>query len=194
MMADRDNQVITYVSDAEKAQIKEWADETGKSVSQLAREAIMEYVDHDRTARMDEKLDRVLALLEDGEHTHTDSDASTSTEGEASPTVKRARKIARRIYDNHSSPIPDHDVERAIEDIAGAENRTLDKYKDILKKRGLLYEHPSDSSVWTDQRSEWAVWVADYVDATPTAEIIDYAENYGLESDEFELALAEATR
>lgn len=194
-MGNRDNRVVGYLSDAELAQLDEYADEANKSRSELVRMALTEYLDNDRTARieskvrqLDQKMDTLLTAVETDEHTHTNTQTNTSE------TVQKVRDIASRIYDNHSSPIPDDKVVRAIEDIAGGDNRTLDKYKGMLKKRGLLYEHPSKSAVWTDQRSEWAGWVEDYVNATPTAETFDYIDEYGLTSDEYEAAVAEASR
>lgn len=185
-MPDRDNQVITYLDDQEYAQIKEWSETTGKSMSHLLREAILEYTDRDRTARVEEKVDRVLSLLENGEHTHTQIEtrgASATTNQKSVP--ERAREIADRLYKNHESPIQDEDVTRAIEDIAGGDDRTIRKYKRQLKSRDHLYEHPSDSPIWTDDRLEWVEWAEDYINAVPGVEIYEVVEDYDIQPTEY---------
>lgn len=179
-MPNRDNQVITYLSDSEHAQLKEWADKTGKSMSHLLREAILEYTDKDRTARVEEKVDRVLTLLEDTEHTHTRDSASKSNGTKSVP--EKARSIARRCYENHEVPIQGKDVEIAIEDIAGGDDRTLDKYKSQLKKRGLLYEHPVQP-VWTDSKQQWVKWVEQ---CTVEKDVVEYVSEYGMDTDEYD--------
>jgi len=191
-MSQRDNIVSTYLSDDEKADLSRMADESDESQSSIVRKAVLEYLDHDRNARIeakvreiDDKLERTLTLLDEDEHTHT------SKQSKASSTVEKARSIARRIHSNHEPPVKAVAVERAIEDIAGADDRTLDKYKDILKKRGLLYRHPSESPVWTDDRREWAGWVESYVNATPSASVDDYTDDYSIEIDEYERLAAQ---
>jgi hypothetical protein len=181
-MANRNNVKKTYLTDAEAAQLSEWADEADKSESHLIREAIMEYLDHDRTARIEEQLDRIESKIDtlpslgdDDEHTHT------SAPGKGSDTVEKARRIARRLYGNHEPPIKRIDVERAIEDIAGADDRTLKKYKGLLKKRGLLYQHPT-SSVWTDDREQWIGWVEG---ATVGGDVHECIQDYPITTDEY---------
>ena len=183
-MADRDKQIITYVSQDEKVQIQEWADECGKSVSELARDAIMEYVDHDRTARIEEKVDRALTLLEDSEHTHTQG-------GNGQLSVpEKARKIAKRCYSNHDMPMQGTDVEIAIEDMAGGDDRTISKYKEQLKKRGLLYQHPMQP-VWTDSKRQWVGWVEN---ATVAKDVYGRADEYGMDTDEYDQIAQEVTQ
>jgi len=177
-MGDRDNQVITYLDDREYKQIKEWSDETGKSMSHLLREAILEYTDHDRTARIEEKVDRALTLLEQDGDTHTQTHAGRESQ---KSVPDKAREIASRIYKNHGAPIKDKDVRRAIEDIAGADDRTVRKYKEQLRSRELLYDHPGTSAVWTDERADWEVWAKNYIDAEPTAHLTDVLDEYGMD-------------
>jgi len=93
----RDNPVTVYLTDEEKHKLNEWCDTVDKSLSTLCREAIREYTDRDRTERVEhevrdinDKLDRVLTLI-DGEHTHTSGmDKTTSVPA-------KAREIARRL-------------------------------------------------------------------------------------------------
>jgi len=179
-MTDRDNQVITYLSDAEYSQLKEWSNETGKSMSHLLREAILEYTDKDRTARVEDKVDRVLTLLDDTEHTHTRDSVSTASGTKSVP--EKARTIAKRLYENHDVPIQGKDVEIAIEDIAGGDDRTIDKYKSQLKKRGLLFQHPH-SPVWTDSKQEWVGWVES---CTVEKDVVEYTSEYSITTDEYD--------
>lgn len=186
-MSRRNNSVTTYLSDDEKEAVSRFVSEVDESQATVVRKALMEYIDFDRYDRIEaqlrentDKLDRVLSLLDSDEHTHT------SQPTKATSTVEKARSIAKRIHANHEPPVKTVDVERAIEDIAGADDRTIEKYTDILKKRQLLFEHPSESPVWTDSKQEWAGWVESYVDATPTAEYVDFAENHGMDLDDYE--------
>jgi predicted transcriptional regulator len=159
----RDNPVTTYLSDDEKQQLEEWADETEKSQAHLLREAILEYLDHDRAARIEdevtdisEKLDDVLAQLDsDGTHTHTGMSDSLAT----------ARKMIRVIQqntDNEDGVVKDDDLVEVIENYAGVDDRTIRKYKDIFRRRGLLFEHPGEAPLWTLQTDTWTEWVNQY--------------------------------
>lgn len=183
----RDNRVQVYVSDAELARLNDMADQADKSVSHLCRDAILEYTDRDRTERiesevrdMHDKMDRVLALVNDG-HAHT----SGSAKHESVPD--KARKIAEVIRERHTTPVRAEDVEIAIEDYAGADDRTLKKYKSQLKKRGLLYEHPV-SPVWTDDKSEWVEWQEA---ASIGRDLHEVLEPYGMHAEEYD-QIAEA--
>lgn len=174
-MSRENNPLTVYLSDEEKAQLKEWSNQTGKSLSELGREAITEYTDYDKLQRIDEKLDRVLTLVENQEHTRT----RDTKQPESVP--EKARTIAKRLYENHDSPIKESDVEIAIEDIAGGDSRTVEKYKSQLKKRQLLFKHPLNP-VWTTHKDEWVSWVEN---ATVVADISDYTEEYNMAIDEY---------
>lgn len=174
-MGSRDNPVTVYLTDDEKQQVKKWADKSGKTVSGLVRDAVLEYTDRDRAARIEDKLDRTLSLLSDGEHTRTQEI------GRNASVPEKARAIARRLYNNHEMPVKGNDVELAIEDIAGADDRTIDTQKDQLKKRGLLYEHPMQP-VWTDSKRQWVKWVES---ATVDADVHDWTDEYDLSTTEY---------
>lgn len=187
-VTQRDTPVTVYLTPAEKAKLDEWASESDKSLSHLCREAILEYTDRDRTERIehevraiDDKLDRVLTLI-DGEHTHTSAPDKTAS------VPEKTRSIARRLYRNHEMPVKTTDVELAIEDIAGADDRTVAKYTEQLKKRGLLYEHPN-SPVWTDEKEQWVVWVEN---AYHNPDVHDVTQEYGMSTIEY-TDLAETT-
>jgi len=181
VMSDRSEQVKTYVTPAEKQQLKEWAEETDQSLSSLVRQAVLEYTDKDRTARIEDKLDRVLDTL-DADNTHTQTySGSAVTEG--SQTVERTREIADRLYDNHGTILDDSDVDRAITDIAGGDPRTVEKYKGELRSRSLLYEHPNDDlERWYSERGPWLSDVVSYSRqfASPLAKLTTILQQYDL--------------
>lgn len=186
-MSNRDNRVVTYLTDAEKQQLDEWADKTDKSLAHLLREAVLEYTDRDRTARIEEKVDKALTLLENEEHTRTqESDA----DGTQKSVPEKAREVARRIYQNHDSPIKGKDVEIAIEDLAGGDERTLKKYHEQLKKRGLLFEHPVQP-IWTDSKREWVSWMEN---ATVGKDIYEWTDEYRMDMDEYDEIAEEITQ
>lgn len=186
-MPDRDNQVITYLDDGEYSQLKEWSETTGKSMSHLLREAILEYTDRDRTARIEDKVDRVLSVLDEDEHTHTRRSASSNPQ---KSVPEKARLIVERIRSNHDMPVKGKDVEIAIEDYAGGDNRTLDKYKSQFKKRGLLYEHPVQP-VWTDEKTEWVKWVEN---ATVAKDVHEWTDEYDMDTEEYNEIAAEVAQ
>jgi len=178
----RDNVVKTYLDDEEKRQLVEWADDTGKSQAALLRQAVLEYLDHDRAARIEEevrelntKVDDILACVDDGgSHTHTTSAPQSVPE--------KARSVARHIFDRHGMPIKTGDVELAIENIADVgDDRSVKKYKHQLKKRGLLYEHPN-GNVWTDKTEQFVRWVEG---AFVNPDVYAETDEYDINQDEY---------
>ena len=188
-MSDREPWTMRIDGDVKtgfKQAVDEWDGENAGHYGYHVEQALKEYVDKDRYARVEDKLDRVLAHVSEGggSHTHTPS--------RASDTVERAREIYRRVADNHAPVVKDDDLVRAVEDIAGADDRTVSKYKEVLKRRGLIFEHPNDSPVWTTDRDKWVGWVENHVDNDPTLEIHDMIEDYDMTTDRF-TELAEET-
>jgi len=157
----------------------------GQKYGNLGREvenALDEYVDQDRLQRVDAKVDRVLTRLDeiDGSHTHKASEATAKVE-----------RIAERINNFEQIVIPTPDVRRAIENVAGADDRTIEKYQRLLRSRGLAYEHPSDN-VWFVERERWAEVIENHLDNNPTVDIHDLLDDYPLGVDDYdELAEAE---
>lgn len=190
MVPDREPKTVRVdpdVWDAFREQINDWDGENPGHTGYHVEQALSEYIDRDRYARIEDKLDRVVAHVSDsgGTHTHTSS--------RGSETVERARDIYRRVADNHGTVVRDDDLVRAIEDIAGADDRTVEKYKDVLRRRNLTYEHPAQSSVWTTDRQKWVVWVENHVDNDPTLELTDVIDDYDLDEQRYEELLQEAT-
>lgn len=157
-------------------------DKEGQKHGEIGRHvetALQEYTDHGRIARLEEKVDTLLARSnpEPASHTHKQS---------ASETVTKARDIFERLTENHGTIIKDDDVKRAVEDIAGGDPRTVDKYRDILKRRDLLFEHPSGQPVWTTERDRYIEWAENYIDNNPTVETHDVIEDYSLSTREYD--------
>lgn len=183
-MGRRDNVVKTYVGDDTLADLDRFAEDADKSRAEIVRQAIREYTDRDRFARL-ESLVRENNRLLRGEGGDNSDGADTHThEQTASQTVQRTRQIARRLQENHNGTLKDDTVERAIEDIAGGDERTISKYKRNLKRRGLLFAHPQ-SPVWTHDRAEWVGWVESYADATPDASVLDMIDPYPYDHGEY---------
>jgi len=181
-VSKRDNVVKTYLDDEEKRQLVEWSEDTGKSQAALLRQAVLEYLDHDRSARIEAevrdlntKVDDILTHLDDsGSHTHTSSGPQSVPE--------KARAVARHIHDRHDIPIKTSDVEIAIENIADVgDDRSIDKYKRQLKKRGLLYQHPS-GTVWTDEKTQFVNWVEG---AYHDPDLHEVTDEYDIDTDEY---------
>ena len=163
-MTRRDNPVTTYLTDDEKRQLKEWSETTEKSQAHLLREAILEYLDNDRSARIEnevrevnEKLDDVLAQL-DGDTTHT----HTPSMSDSLETARKMIRVVQRQTDNADDIVKDDDLVQVIENHAGVDDRTIRKYKDIFRRRGLLFEHPGEAPIWTLQTDIWGEWVRKY--------------------------------
>ena len=182
-VSDRDVVKKTYLEPREAAQLSRWADEAGKSESALLREAVLEYLDRDRTARIEErvgdiegKLDRVLAAVETGDaHTHT-ADPPMNQSG--SSAVEKARDIVRRLQANHDDVLKAETVERAIEDVAGIDDRTIRKYKRLFKRRGILFAHPGEPPLWTSDAATWLEWMQQYARLNGRDEAEAIADDY----------------
>lgn len=189
----RKQRLQVYLQPAEYAQLKAWSDEAGKSMSDLARDAILEYTDHDRAARHGEKLDAILdavRTLADDDNTHTQRRNSVP---------ETAREIAQALTSNYGTVIKDTDVVLTIENVADVgDDRSIRKYKSQLRKRGLLFEHPGNSSVWTVNSDEWLEWMADYArlngkEAAETA-VEEYPAMVYLEGDGLRIELETDSR
>jgi len=181
----RDNRKVTYLTDDEASQLSEWSEETGKSESALLREAVIEYLDNDRSSRveskvndLENKMDEVLSRLDDGD-THTHKDQTPMKSG--TDATEKARQIVRRLQSNCDNPdgiIQDETVDRAIEDIAGVDPRTIRKYKRLFRKRGTLFEHPGEPPIWTTESSEWLSWIQEYASLNGASKAEEIVEKY----------------
>lgn len=170
--------LTVYLSADEKQKLEEWADKTGKSQSELGRQAILEYTDRDRVERIEHEVgeihDKLDTLLSQAGTAHTHKGGQRSV-------PETAREIARLVYRNFEMPVKDTDVELTIEDNAGADDRTVEKYKGQLKKRGLLYQHPT-SPVWTDDKEQWVMWVEN---AHHNPDVHEVTQEYSISTTEY---------
>lgn len=170
--------------------------------SEHLENALKEYMDHDRHARIEEQVKENTDLLKDlkatlsdsAEHTHTSDDGHVT---QASPTVQKTREIADRLNKHYASGLNESELERAIKDIAGSDDRTLRKYKQELRERGHAYEHPSDESeAWFIDRGPWLAVVGKYARMTqrPREVAMDILDEYPVSKDVLgdEVQLADA--
>jgi len=181
-MSRRNNRVVTYLSDEEEAQLEEWADSSGKSRSALLREAVLEYLDHDRAARAEDLARENQTLLEElhaqllDDDTHTHKDPNSMNQSSGSDTVRDLFSVIQQRHgDQHI--IQDSEVTRVIEDERGTDPRTVRRWKSRLRDRGLLWEHPGQD-IWTDDRSEWFDWLQAYATTNGSDAARSEAEQY----------------
>lgn len=181
-MTRRDNVVSTYLSDDEKADLSRLAEKANESQSTLVRKALLEYIDHDRNARLeekvrglDDKMDRVLEhLSDDTTHTHKEHEPPSK----ATSVTEKARHMMRAIHDRDGEVLKNHDLELVIENHSGGDDRTIRKYKDHLRKRGLLLENPSEVPTWTTDADLWSGWLADYGNLNGREALDEFLEPY----------------
>ena len=194
----RDNPVTTYLSDDEKAQLERWAEKTEKSQAHLLREAVLEYLDHDRAARIEdevrdisETLEHVLEAVSNSDNTHTHGHVPQS------PSTERAREMIRQLLSEQDEVMKATAVELKIENLAGADDRTLRKYKKIFRKRGLLFEHPGEPPIWTTEQDQFETWLRQYGNMNGPGPLKEFLEPYPADChttpDGHEIVFEEAT-
>jgi len=83
-----------------------------------------------------------------------------------------------RVQTNHAPVVNADDLDRIIEDEAGADDRTLRKYKGLMRKRGLLFEHPGDPPLWTTETDQWLDWLGDYGRLNGRTRLEDVVDEY----------------
>lgn len=154
-------------------QVIEWEGQKHGELGRHVENALEEYVDNDRLDRVEAKVDTLLEQS-DGTHTH-----------KATPTEGKVQSIATRLTAMDALVIPKADVNDVIGTVAGHDPRTLDKYKELLKQKGLAYRHPT-SAVWTTDVEQWTDWATDYLANNPTVTIREAVEDYPMGIDEVE--------
>jgi len=162
-------------------------------MGRLVERAMIEYMDHDRQARLEDgqeemldRLDRLTAALSEGNGTHTHK-------GGVSPTTvsEKSEIIASKVREEHDRALHVRDLNRAIKSVAGGDDRTLAKYHDQLRDGRLVYSHPSEGSdVWFIDPATWAEVVENYVDNTLDADLSDILNPYGMRIEEYDRLLA----
>jgi len=123
--------------------------------------AIREYINasqggdtHDRLTRIESTLEDIQDTLAESDRKKEDSDIGTTVE-------KRADEIDAELDEltGGDVKVADDIVELAIEKHAGDSDPTLRKYKQRLKQRGRLFDHPSKSDHYFRDEQEWVVAV-----------------------------------
>jgi len=159
-MSNRDEVIKAYLTHDEKAQFVKMANRADKSQSELLREAVLEYLDRDRTARVEDQLRELNDKVDTLRGELRNQDAHTRTD--LPDALVNMRRVMERLQKNHDEVVKNESVERALEDYVGIDDRTKQKYKAILRSRGLLFEHPGNRPLWTFETSLWREWVNDY--------------------------------
>lgn len=161
-----------------RQQFREFTEEKkGKvrgEMGRLVERAMLEYMDRDRYARVEEKLDEVLARLSE------DGNTRTQTDGGQSPTMQRLHEIADRLRSSNEHVVEDHEVEQMIVEVAGGDDRTVEKYRERLKNQGLLYQHPHSRNWFFEPRHLFA-GLSSMTDPRPVLEQYpdEFSEEFG---------------
>ena len=116
--------------------------------------ALREYMDNDRAARIEADLDILLdeiqdvkALLDQDSRVHTQTPSASDRQPE---TIEKLEEIASQIRNKatNGESIKEEHVDRAIKHVAGANPATIRRYKSDLKAEGHAFEDPGDSPLW----------------------------------------------
>lgn len=186
----RDNPVTLYLDDEEYAQLKEWSNDTGKSMSVLGREAILEYTDHDRVARVESELGQIHQQLAEIQTHLSQNDAHTHKEGALSTpkrtasVVEKARTVVRQLQQENENDsddrvaIRDDQLTRKIENVSGGDPRTIQSHKEKIRQRGLLFEHPGEPPLWTASMDMWRNWMVDFIQLNGRERAEEIVEQY----------------
>ena len=164
-MSDRSPHTVR-LDDETWSQFTEWVEDVeGQKHGEIGRHvenALKEYMNEDRQARleknqheMQEQLHDLRTLLTESDSTHTHKTNAGCNESDL------VTEIHQQIVHNHDEAVKDEAVEQAIIDVAElpvGDPRTIRRYKQNLRKRGLLYEHPGEPPIWTDDREMWVNW------------------------------------
>jgi len=147
----------------------------GKKRGELGREvenALNEYVDRDRYARIEERLDaleqgqdEVLARLpEERLHTH----ACRLADFEDLPPETRDG-VTGLLANLEEGEVHPSDIKQAA--MSGPESRgddrTITKYREILESRGVLLPHPMDSGAWVHGEQRFALMCENNKEVSP---------------------------
>lgn len=165
-----------------KAYTREHKGHLRGELGRMLDRAMLEYMDQDRNSRIEDDLAEILERLDtlaDDQTTHT------HTPMQQRESSAKLDLIERELARMDTTVIHDDAVVGTIEDVAGIDPRTIEKYKRQLKRQGIAYKHPS-GTVWTPDATVWAGWVESHVDNDPTAELMDILLSYPIGLEEYE--------
>lgn len=158
----------------------------------LVERAMREYMERDRLARLDERLeqieerqDEILHLLRnedvpvqtDRTHSHTDRVANLDN---LEPQV---RKGVKSTLEHLPDKVSESDFEQAVHKAGRTDPRTVEKYEKLLESRGILLPDPRTSSEykWFSSPMKFALVCEQNrgLSAEDIAELIDSLEAFG---------------
>ena len=179
-MSDRSSHSARF-SDETWDEFTSWVEDIeGQKHGEIGRHvenALREYMNKDRQARLEKNQHEMIEQLEElrtavesdaGTHTHTAETGCTDSD-----LVTDIRD--RVVNSTDSGAVKDDVLEEAIVTVAElpvGDDRTIRKYKRRLRKRGLLFEHPGEPPLWTDDRDLWTRWVSTESNSREQAEQI----------------------
>lgn len=138
--------------------INRMAEEYDMSYSDVVENAVLEYADRDRLARIEEKLDEVLG---ESETPPTPSEQNQpEKEKRSSPVERRADDMFDYLSDTHGAAplITSHEISAAIEEVWGdASEHMVEKYRPKIEKRlreNGWYAHPVRDA-WYSSREKY---------------------------------------
>lgn len=153
-------------------QFREWTeDKNGQIHGEMGRNlerAMVEYMDNDRSARIERKVDTLHGLMEDAlsensleRETKSGSSSNTSSE-DTSPSAsinQRTRDSINAIVAElpEDTVVSESLLESAIENHAGHAYKTLERYKTLLKNRGHILEHPLEPGQYVTSQKTFAI-------------------------------------
>lgn len=161
------------------------ADKHGKTHGKLGEElesAMREYMDDTRLARMEQKLDDIQGTLSENSDTHTHDTCKPQ-----SPTAEKVDEIVDLVRTDikPDEALRTDAIDRAIEEVAGADPRTITRYHRQLKRRGEAYTHPNNEDVWFVDFDTWVGNAYHAIDGTPGLSLGDVLEPYPVDHDDF---------
>lgn len=139
-------------------------------MGRLVEKAMIEYMDNDRSARIERKVDELPEKLVDAlseellererrkSETESENGSPSSPTSPSSPgnkTEERLARVVREMPDN--TAVSEAMLETPIENHAGSSPKTLDKYKRLLKKRGHILDHPTDPDKFVTSARKFAI-------------------------------------
>lgn len=175
------------------SQFREFVDETkGGVYGQLGPElenAMREYMDRDRYSRIEARQKEMAQHLETLVGTFAETDGTHTHTGHVTPTTvtEKRQLIAADLHDRDAPVFPEREVNAAIRAHAGADDRTLRKYKGELKAHGDAYNHPDhDSEAWTTDPRQFARWAEEHYRSVPDADLSEMLEPYEMTIEEYD--------
>lgn len=181
-MTDRER-IVGRIDPEIKKRFQEFVEETTGGnqgdQSRLMERALEEYMDNDRGARIESKVDDVIDKLDEFEEppsprSEESSERERQSATTSNPTADSFNNQTEQAVQAIAADMPDGTsitesmVETAIEDNAGASYKTVKKYKRLLKKRGHAIPSPiTDEDQWYTSQTALALRCENAKNVTP---------------------------